>query len=198
MTQSLSPEGSTELDRKPHVFEGVANGPPKLRFDADEAERAYDAWKFNCGPSSVSALLEMTPEEVRPHLLDFEKKGYTNPTLMLSILDRLKMAGKVRDHQLSRSLLWPRFGLCRVQWAGPWTKPGVPIKARYRKTHWVATWKPHGAPLAMIFDVNAVGVGGWLSEVEWSTALVPWLLKQCEPRATGEWWITHAIAIVKT
>ena len=46
-----------------------------------------------------------------------------------------------------------------------------------------------------IFDINAMCVGGWIDLPQWSTQLVPWLLKQCEPKATGGWWLTHAVEI---
>ncbi len=46
-----------------------------------------------------------------------------------------------------------------------------------------------------IFDINAICVGGWIDLPEWSTQLVPWLLKQCEPKATGDWWLTHVVEI---
>ena len=75
--------------------ERVAFGPPPACFDVDEADRAGKAWNFNCGPGAVCGLLEMTPEELRPHLFDFEKKGYTNPTLMFDVLKKLERTGIV-------------------------------------------------------------------------------------------------------
>jgi len=147
----------------------------------------------------------MLPEELRPYLFDFEAKGYTNPTLMFGILRRLEQIGAIRGWSSSpfvsscmKSLAWPGFGLCRIQWAGPWTRPGVPVAARYRKTHWVASWRSPWALETMIFDINAACVGGWISLAEWSQKLVPWLLRECEPKATGEWWITHAITVIPT
>ena len=82
----------------------VANGPPLARFDVEEVDRAADAWNFSCGPGAVCGLLEMTPEELRPHTFDFASKGldesFTSAELssfsgLQSIRDRvLRESGK--------------------------------------------------------------------------------------------------------
>lgn len=95
------------------------------------------------------------------------------------------------------------FGLARVQWEGPWTAPGVPIAAAYRHTHWIGARDIKGdgpimfePPYAVeIFDINCMCVGGWVPLSEWSGAVVPWLLKECQPKATGGWWLTHTVEI---
>ena len=166
-----------------------------LRFSLDDAQSASDSWGFNCGPGALCAVLGMTPEEIRPHLGDFESKGYTNPTLMAGILHRLqvpfvrafKFTGASKP--LHVAVKWPAFGLVRIQWDGPWTASGVPIRARYRHTHWIGYEENDG--LGMVFDVNAMRERGWLAFSEWSLQLVPWLLNQVEPKATGDWWPTH-------
>lgn len=164
------------------------------RFTAEEAHRAAEEWQFNCGPGALCAITRKTPSEIRPFMGDFETKGYTNPTLMASILDGLAIpfqrifeaTGAERrpwgDHDL------PEFGLMRVQWGGKWTRQGVPMRARYRYSHWVAVDR---AQPIHVFDVNAACVGGWIPWDEWTTQLVPWLLKECHPTASGEWWPTH-------
>lgn len=48
---------------------------------------------------------------------------------------------------------------------------------------------------ARVFDVNALCVGGWIPFPEWANELVPWLLEQAEPKATGEWWPTHCLEV---
>ena len=87
----------------------------------------------------------------------------------------------------------PAFGLCRVQWEGPWTAPGVPIRVRYRHTHWVAVDTLDGE--VWIFDVNCMCVGGWVQLAEWRDSVVTWLLKECEPQADGKWHLTHVIEV---
>jgi hypothetical protein len=167
---------------------------PPLRFSVDDADRAGEEWRFSCGPASICAVLGLTPDEVRPHMQDFEQKGYTNPTLMWAALRSLGAKWRVTASGKSEPFYptpdpWPRYGLARVQWAGPWTQPGVPMAARYRHTHWVA------ADDNMVFDVNATCVGGWISREEWAAQLVPWLLRECEPKADGRWWLTHAVEV---
>lgn len=175
-------------------------------FDLDAAQTAGDEWGFNCGPGALCATLNMTPDELRPHLLGFEAKGYLNPSLMADILRGLKVPFR-RVFESPRApcpgdIKWPTFGLVRIQWAGPWTEPNRPIRARYRHTHWVAVrqankpkqplqYPKSGWPGREVFDVNAICVGGWLAWVEWKYELTPWLIKQCQPKASGKWWPTH-------
>lgn len=171
-----------------------------LKFDIDDAQQAADEWGFDCGPASLCAILDKTPETIRPHLREFEKKRYTNPSLMASILHDLQVPffrifeQVGRCHTL-RTPRYPSFGLVRIQWDGPWCDPGRPVKARYRHTHWVArrltTVEMRGYPDSQIFDVNAMCVGGWIPWSEWVNELIPWLLKQCEAKASGQWWPTH-------
>lgn len=163
-----------------------------VRFTLDDAQQAADAWGFNCGPGALCAVLGMTPDEIRQHLGDFERKRYTNPTLMASILRGLNVPYKQvwRSDSLCLKTTYPTFGLVRLQWGGPWTEAGVPMRARYRHTHWVAMRNRPGA-LTEVFDINAMCAGGWIDRLEWQCRLVPWLLKEAVPRANGEFWPTH-------
>lgn len=167
----------------------------RVRFTLDDAQAAADEWGFNCGPAALCAVLGQTPDKIRPHLGDFERKGYTNPSLMAGILRELRVPFRRTFESATEpwhgSVQWPDFGLVRVQWSGPWTAKGVPMRARYRATHWIGYKKNPGISHDEVFDVNAMCVGGWLSFGEWGTQLVPWLLKQCQPKADGKWWPTH-------
>lgn len=191
-------------------------GRPPVRLTRDDVFAASDAWSFNCGPGALCGSLGLRPEEVRPHLGDFEVKRYTNPTLMASALRSLGVPFR-RFYQSNEppagGFDFPTLSLVRIQWAGPWTRPGVPMQARYRKTHWIAVWQPGVANRAPVpvccaladcgrcvaargsreaFDVNAVVHGrGWLPWREWTDELVPWLLRGCVPKASGQWWPTH-------
>lgn len=170
-------------------------------FTLAQAEVAAATWGFNCGPGALCAILGMTPDELRPHLGDFEKKRYTNPTLMASILRGLGVRFRRRFEAAGRpcmgSVQWPEFGLVRIQWGGPWTLPGVPMRARYRHTHWIGYKSGPGVNHDLVFELNAICVGGWIPFSEWSNELVPWLLKAAVPRANGEWWPTHCWEIEK-
>jgi hypothetical protein len=139
----------------------------------------------------------MTPEEIRPHLLDFERKGYTNPSLMAGILRGLRIPFKRTFEQKGacrrdalETAVYPHRGLVRIQWDGPWCDLGRPVRARYRHTHWIAV-RGEGARDREAFDVNAISVGGWLPWREWFSDLVPWLLKQAKSKGNGQWWPTH-------
>lgn len=175
---------------------------PKIQFTTEEANAAGDEWNFNCGPGALCGLLGKRPEEIRPFMGEFESKGYTNPTLMIETLCRLgvKFQQTYRaDVPAGNGDLIPtlRFGLMRVQWGGPWTNPGVPMRARYRQTHWVAGALVPCDPgeVLRIFDVNATCSGGWLDWGEWAFQLVPWLIGECVPKGDGKWWATHVLEV---
>ena len=158
-------------------------------FSIGDLDRANDEWGCNCGPAALAAIMMMTLEQVCPHLGDFERKGYTNPTLML---DALRSIGRPWRRIASE---WPEHGLVRIQWHGPWMRPEVPIRARYRHSHWIAaaTDPRRGEG---VFDINAMGNGsGWARRSDWSSVIVPWIIEQAVPRGDGGWSITHAIEV---
>ena len=172
-----------------------------IRFTIDDAQRAHDEWGCNCGPAALAAMCDLTLDEVRRHMGDFEQKHYTNPTLMFRALDSLGARytrAYLGEKRAGASLTvrgWPSRGLARIQWEGPWTRPGVPMAARYRQTHWVgALTTPSGN--VGVWDVNCMKNGsGWVSVEKWNEILVPWLLAECHPKADGKWHITHAIEL---
>lgn len=162
-----------------------------IRFTVEEANNC--GWQFNCGPSALCAVLNLTPSEIRPLMGDFENKGYTNPTLMVEVLNRAGATYRqvYRSDNPEGRAPQIRLGLMRVQWGGPWTRPGVPMRVRYRQTHWVALRNNNEE----VFDVNATCSGGWLKAAEWEWQLIPWLIKECVPKGDGTWWPTHVIEI---
>src|SRR5713226_7697451 len=95
---------------------------PMIWFSRDNAKRANEEWGLNCGPAAIAAILGLSLEALRPHLGDFEKKHYTNPTLMYAILRELGVGFTVhnmhRREGFEESPPWPRYGLARVQWEG--------------------------------------------------------------------------------
>ena len=156
-------------------------------FTADDAERAHAVWGANCGPGALAAIMGMTLDDVRPHLLGFDAKRYTNPSMMN---DALRSIGRPWK---KIGAAWPGYGLVRVQWEGPWTDPGVPMVARYRYTHWIGA--ETGRNSIGVFDINCLANGtGWCALADWSETIVPWLLEGY-PHATGKWHLTHAIEI---
>lgn len=164
---------------------------PRVPFTLDDACRAADVWGLNCGPGAIAAVMGMTLDEVRPHMGDFEKKRYTNPTLMWQVLGSIK-----RPWQKMRApLTWPTHGLCRVQWHGPWMADGVPMMARYRMTHWVGAQTRNGGKWIDVFDINAMADGGWVSLQDWGKYVVPHILREAVPRADGHWTLTHVVEV---
>lgn len=161
-------------------------------FTAAEAQAAWEAWGLNCGPGALAAVLDIPLGTAREALVGFDQKRYTNPTMMRAALVTLgvKFDWQVRKH----AYLPPIYGLARVQWEGPWTAAGVPPRVAYRHTHWIGGRVHAGEQ--QVFDINCMSAGGWVSFGTWQRAVVPWLLKQCEPKATGDWWITHLVEIV--
>jgi hypothetical protein len=167
------------------------------RFTQADAERAYDEWGANCGPGAIAAITGKTLDEVRPFLGDFEAKHYTNPTLMFDSLKRLGIDWRKVTTSVG---LWPNHGLVRIQWEGPWTAPGVPMRVRYRHTHWVGAETSSNGPKhaeTRIFDINCMCVGGWVPLKEWSESVVPWILRELVPKADGRWHMTHVIEVAR-
>jgi hypothetical protein len=165
------------------------------KFTLADAERANDEWGANCGPGALAAILDITLDEVRPLMGDFEKKHYTNPTLMFDSLLRAGRRFSYRGGDLGTEG-WPIYGLARIQWEGPWTKPGVPPRAAYRHTHWVGA--RYGDLSYGIFDINCMNNGtGWVSVSDWAQMIAPWLIANCVKRGDGGWHITHAVEVAR-
>lgn len=162
---------------------------PAAKFSLEDAQRAAYLWGANCGPGAIAAVLDTTLESIRPFLGEFERKHYTNPSLMYEILGNLRTRWRKVDYPHS-----PANGLVRVQWEGPWTDPGQPWGARQRHTHWIATRDTDAG--VWIFDINCICVGGWVSSFEWNAQVAPWLIRQCEPGAYGTWHETHKIEVL--
>lgn len=112
---------------------------------------AGDAWGANCGPMSLAAVLGLpTVEAVRPLVQPF--RGFMSPTNMVEALKRawgIPERWANMGHQPNDP--WPRLGLVRIQWVGPWCAPGVNPRAAYRHTHWVGV---HRGPITAEDDVR--------------------------------------------
>lgn len=182
-----------------HLLRPVNPWLVPVRFTAADAHAAHDQWGANCGPAALAVVAGLTLEQVRGFLGDFEQKGYTNPMLMFDSLRRLGLQWRnIKGLDVpfgDPGVPWPKFGLARVQWCGPWTEFGVPPRVAYRHTHWVASQHSGPGGQQFVFDVNCMRVGGWVPESEWSGQVVPWLLGECEPKANGKWFLTHVIEV---
>jgi len=171
--------------------------PPPVFFSPEDLELAWVEWSCNCGPAALAVATGRHINDIRGLIHKFDERYYTNPTMMVGALRQMCVEFHwARDAE--KPIEWPLNGLARIQWAGPWTKPGVPIRARYRHSHWVAVATIDGMatlegnPGRGIWDVNCPH---WVSFDDWERVLVPAILKDCEPKANGEWWVTDAIEV---
>lgn len=160
-------------------------------FTKKESDLASDNWGFNCGPGALCAMLDLTPDQIRPKLLEFEKKGYTNPRLMKQIIKNCGWDySQIYRGDVPAEIPDIRCGFARIQWAGPWTEPNVSMGKRQRFSHWIGLMSNR-----MVFDINAMNIGGWISFEEWKNELVPWIVDQVDSRCNGNWWPTHVLEI---
>jgi hypothetical protein len=149
---------------------------PPIAFSSDDLDRAHAEWGCNCGPAALAACLNRTPDDIRPHLGDFERRGYMNVPGMRAAI---RSAGAILQPKPAGQIA---HGLIRIQFTGPWMAPGVPPAAACRYTHWVAAQTFGG--LNWIFDVN----GGWQVEDEWKDAIVPRLIESYRRADGGVAW----------
>jgi hypothetical protein len=176
-------------------------------FTMEEFEQANRDYGCNCGPSALAFALQVPLSEVRGQIPGFEERGYTSPTMMKSAVANLgrKFVAAVADVE---NMFAPQIALVRVQWTGPWTKPGANAKWAYRMTHWTACWRTNRRcncrdsafmeatcgqcgrtgeiTSDFVFDCN----GGIRSFESWKKEIVP-LLTATYPRADGGWFATH-------
>jgi hypothetical protein len=171
-----------------------------VRFTAADVDRAHDTWRCTCGPAAFAAILGLTLDEARPHFGTFP--GHTTPTTMYRALRSTGRTWSALQRGLSGAPLpWPRYGLARIQWEGPWTRPGASPRWAYRHTHWVGAgplYDSASRPIPgemCIWDINTLDIGdGWAPLAAWTRTTVPQLTADI-PRATGGWHVTHAIEV---
>jgi hypothetical protein len=166
-----------------------------IRFTLADLEHAHAAWSCNCGPAALAAICGLTLVEVRPHFPGF-KGLVTTPQMIFALKSARPHArftvSTYRDHG------WPRFGLARIQWEGPWTAPGADPKWASRFTHWVGASQGEASGVE-IWDVNALDVNatfgdGWAPLKWWKRDIVAALTGEIQ-NASGGWHITHAIEV---
>lgn len=168
-----------------------------VRFTGEDIAAAAKAWRCTCGPVAIACVLDLTLDEVRP-FLGSDYKGWMSPTQMVGALRRAGVS--IREHDRTRLYRphGPRqwgcpvlatYGITRIQFDGPWLKPGAPPAAAYHYTHWVAssTNAPDGCADAHDNNWGWMSFGGFFANMSE-------LAKEI-PRASGEWWPTHMYEI---
>lgn len=168
----------------------IANAPP-LKFTQEDADDAFEAWGCNHGPAALAACLCLTLDEVRPFLSDFEEKKYMSPTMMAESLRRIGAPREVLAEKRfgvgEAPKCFPRHGLVRVQFDGPWMARDQHARWSYEHTHWIHTrafqrrW--------WVYDVN----GAWRQFGDWESITIPLLLSG-DPKRTG-WFASHCWAV---
>jgi len=167
---------------------------PGLLFTPADSEAAYRAWGFNCGPAAIAAALGLTPSSVRPFLGE-DWRGFMSPTEVENAVARAGWL-PLRAHRCperpapGQMVTYPSgSGIVRVQFDGPWCDRGVPIGARYQRTHYAASHEDEAGRM-WVFDVNAED---WMDLGRWREKLIPSLFP---PKTTG-WWVSHAWKLVR-
>jgi hypothetical protein len=156
---------------------------PRYPYSSGELQEAMLEWGCNCGPGALATMLGLKPNDVRKHIPFFDERRYTNPTMMKAALASLGVKFSATGVRLPRTEL-ARYGLVRIQWEGPWCKPGVPPAAAYRQTHWIGAMVWNGRQF--VFDINS----GWEHVTEWERTTVPSLVALYK-KASGGWHPTH-------
>lgn len=171
---------------------------PLLYLTPTLCKAASEAWGFNSGIAALCAITQCTPEQIRPHLGDFEQRRYTSPLIVKEALEALCYPvfeiyrAKDNASQAPGNPKYPAHGVVRIQWAGPWTEPNAPKDKRRERTHWIATRQPTFPDEPFdVFDINMVKQGGWTPWSIWVRKVAPWILKYVEG-SNGDWWPTHS------
>lgn len=172
-------------------MDGQAGGafrPRKeLRFDLAAWRAAYAERGANCGPGAIAGICGLPLNPVLDELgAEFARRRGTTEIMLTSALTRFDIPWR----QVPPGL--PSYGLARIQWDGPWIDDPSPY-ARLYHSHWIGTDLSGATP--MVFDINAISAGGWISLSEWDDHLRPWLLADVEPEATGRWWVSDAYEV---
>lgn len=152
---------------------------PKPTFGVVEQTEAYKELGANCGPGAIAGTCGVTPREVLSHMPDFNELGHAREWMIEGALDALGVSWTPEDPDTMS------FGIARILWGGAWNASDNRFD-RLAHSHWIglASTRLEGS---WVFDINAIGVGGWITQQEWSGNLVPWLLRKEEPQWDGTW-----------
>ena len=166
---------------------GEAAALPELYYSLEDYVQLNAERGANCGPGAIAAIcgarLETVVDDLGPRL---QKLGGTTEMMLLLAVQELGFSCLNAVKRL------PKFGLARVQWAGPWMA-APEVFAPQMWSHWIGAVTT--ASGLIIFDVNALPEGGWIAFETWSSWLVPEVIMPTMPEASGDWWIDEAFEV---
>lgn len=173
---------------------------PRCLYTPADVDAAHDAWKANCGPTALAALLGMELAAVRPAFPWFPERPWSSPSQIMQAI--VSARGEQNATRLSvdryagargEVTRLPSFGLATIQIDGPWCQLSNP-RVAYRYTHLVASQKVDGE--VWVYDVNAgpdERPGAWGPSGWWAQHIMP-LLVQGKKGATG-WFVKVSIEV---
>lgn len=136
-------------------------------FDAARMRLARDLTGANCGPGALAAALGEDPADVARRIPRFLEKGYTTEVMMARCLAGYGVRFEWDWVMGAAPTPWPDRALVRMCFGGG------DLMGRLRRSHWVLT-RP-GPDGQEVFDVNALGEGGWVPKRGWDDSLAPWI-----------------------
>ena len=162
------------LGTAPPEFGGEArtvDAQAPLTFGLQAAQDARDSVGANCGPGALAAVAGISPLAAAKVIPDFLRRHYTTEVMLGIALARLGIRFTWRDCLLRGAYaMWPCHALVRIAFGDPDEDRMVLLS----KSHWIACRRSSGGATE-IFDINAIGSGGWIAFEEWAGHLVPWL-----------------------
>ena len=158
----------------------------RLLYSPVDTDDAWRGWKANCGPAAFAAVTRNPVGNVRSLFPLFPCKPWVNPTHMMGAMNEAGIRYEICKKDGTGQAYTPRYGLCFLQWDGPWIDQG--INAAYRHTHWLGFCR-HKNP--MVYDVN---VKEWISSDDWEKHIYPLFVRE-KPQITG-WWIRWACEVL--
>lgn len=159
-------------------------------YTPPDCAQAYNDWKANCGPAALASLLRKTMAEVRDYFPRFPGKPWVNPTHIKAAMELAGVKYTATKKDETGQHVCPAYGLCFIQFDGPWSGDYAKILEAYRHTHWVAVSQTIGLPTRM-YDINA---DGWLSQHDWGQTIEPRFMAENQ-KYTGTWWVRWACEV---
>ena len=161
---------------------------PCLAFDWQHQAAALRLLGANCGPGAIAGMVGSTPAYVAKMMSPkLQKIKGTTETMLRDTLTDLGVSW----HDTTPG--WVEYGIVRIQFDGAWMHSSNPF-AKYYESHWIGVCS-HVPKKPVVFDINAIKMGGWTSLRDWTQHVLPRLLPPLDAGGTGGWFISDALEI---